>query len=115
MKYLKIINCHFRGALPEKPGSKAIDWASFGANTNDVRRYLLQGKDQKGDYVQCIPIADAAKLNEQYVNIIDKINNNNEPRDSAEIIDQVKYDILKAEIEAIKKTEQEANSGSALQ
>jgi hypothetical protein len=103
MDYLKLVNCPIRGLFPVKKPGQSIDWEAAGLNHPNITRDWVQGFDNvnKVNYVSLFSIHDADKLSSQ--NIVDRVNNNSNPSDTAEIIDQATYETLKATIEAVRE------------
>ena len=101
MKYLKLVNCPIRGLFPEK-AKRAIDWEATGLNHPNITRDWVQGYDtvENTEYVSLFGIADEAKL--AATGIVDAVNNNPNPDDTAGIIDEAAYLISKGLIESVR-------------
>lgn len=109
MNYLKLVNCHVRGLFPEKT-KKAINWDAAGFNPVDISRDQVNGFDAitMENHVTLYPIANEDKFlacdayGNPGVNILDTVNNNAYPGDTAEIITDVEADALKIIIANVK-------------
>ena len=98
MKYLKLVNCPIRGLFPTN-GDK-INWIRAGFEPTTVARFSTQGCDSKGDHVSVMPIKDETKLKE--CGIIETVNNNDNPRDTARIITEATAKKIADEIKSLR-------------
>jgi hypothetical protein len=102
MKYLKLVNCPVRGLFPEKSGK--IDWAGCGFDITKVSRFSCQGEDSAGNYISLFPISDENKLVAS--GVIDKTNGNDNPGDTAEIVDDISA--VRTELETVRAAKKAA-------
>ena len=109
MKYLKLVNCHVRGLFPEK-GGELIDWEAAGFNPIDIARDQVNGFDSESgeSHVTLYPISNESKLNSS--GIINAVNTNKNPNDTAKIIDENEYFKLKEDIETVKQSMKNSNN-----
>jgi hypothetical protein len=102
MKYLKIINRPLGFAFPEKKGG-GVDWTLCDISPEQMRTKLVQGHieaDRSSDYVSLLPLNSSP--NDVVLNIIAETNGNDNPDDSADVIEQAQYDTEKALIEVAR-------------
>lgn len=99
MNYLKLVNCPVRGLFPEKK-DRAIDWEAAGFNPTEILRGQVYGLIAGGEHVTLYPIDDEARLLAS--GIIDRVNSNSNPADTAGIVDETEFAALKIQIEAAR-------------
>lgn len=101
MSYLKLVNCPIRGSFPEKT-DKTIDWEAAGFNRVNVTRCFSQGfdSDTKINYISVFPINNQKKL--ESCGLMDIVNSNSNPNDSAEIITDEEAVLIKSKIEEFR-------------
>ena len=97
MSYLKLVNHPIKWLFPVK--NKVVDWERVGFDPAVVSRLAKQG-NVDGDFITLLPISDENKLLDAVdaggKNIIDAVNTNSNPGDTAEIITDEESEALKS-------------------
>ena len=99
MKFLRMVNCHLDHCLP-KDSKNQVDWHCCEITPMAMKQWYVNGHvaaDKNSDHVSLLPLSGepcAAMLKVVY-----EVNNNTDPRDSAEIIGLEQYEVDKALID----------------
>ncbi len=82
-----------------------MNWEGIGVNLTKISSLAVQGRVSTGptaDYETLIPLIDQEQP-ELLTATMTAINDNANPEDSAEVIDQAAYDVLKVQLLAVRE------------
>jgi len=101
--FLKLTgNVHLGSIMPKKNGQ--VDWTIAGIDTTKMRTMCKQGHKAitqlDSEYRQYLPIDNP--VNTHILSIIDSVNNDSNPDNSAEIVNAAEYNTKRAVMKSVK-------------